>query len=65
MPLVYADALMDRHGLEPDELSFSVNDVISILDMTDDDWWQGIVEDRIGWFPSSWVRVSYLYDIMN
>ena len=58
MPLVYADALMDRQGLEPDELSFSVNDVISILDMTDDDWWQGIVEDRIGWFPSSWVRVS-------
>lgn len=58
VPLVYADALMDRAPMDHDELGFSVNDVIAVLDMTDDDWWQGMLEDRMGWFPASWVRVS-------
>ncbi|XP_019852562.1 PREDICTED: uncharacterized protein LOC100640581 isoform X2 [Amphimedon queenslandica] len=57
VPIVYADALMDCTGVEPSHLSFKVNDVIAILNMTDDDWWQGIVEDRIGWFSSAWVRL--------
>lgn len=63
IPLVYADALMDRNGAAQDELSFSVSNVIAVLDMTEDDWWQGIVEDRIGWFPASWVRVSMLFTV--
>lgn len=58
MPLVHADVIMDRPTSDPDELSFTVNDVIAVLDMTDDDWWQGMVDDRVGWFPASWVRVS-------
>ena len=58
MPLVRADALMDRDPMDDDELGFSVNDVIAVLDMTDDDWWQGMLDDRTGWFPASWVRVS-------
>ncbi len=51
---------MDRPTNDNDieELSFTVNDVIAVLDMTDNDWWQGMVDDRIGWFPASWVRVS-------
>lgn len=49
---------MDCTGIEPDHLSFKVNDVIAVLDMRHDDWWQGIVEDRTGWFSASWVRVS-------
>lgn len=57
--MVHADCIMDRPTTEPDELSFTVNDVIAVLDMTDNDWWQGMVDDRIGWFPASWVRVSY------
>ena len=51
---------MDCTSREHDELSFRVNDVIAVLDMRDDDWWQGIVDDRIGWFSASWVRVSTL-----
>ena len=58
MPLVHADALMDRSPMDEEELGFSVNDVIAVLDMRDDDWWQGMLDDRIGWFPASWVRVS-------
>ena len=57
--LMYADAVWDRVALESDELSFRVGEVIEILDMTDDMWWQGSVRDRSGWFPSSFVRVSH------
>ena len=60
VPLVLADAVMDRTSIEPEELGFAVNDVIAVLDMTDDDWWQGMVNDKTGWFPASWVRVSIL-----
>ena len=56
--LMYADAVWDRVGLESDELSFRVGDVIEILDMSDDTWWQGNVQEKSGWFPSAFVRVS-------
>jgi hypothetical protein len=56
--LMYADAVWDRVGLESDELSFRVGDVIEILDMSDDTWWQGNVKEKCGWFPSAFVRVS-------
>ena len=55
---MYADAVWDRMAMENDELSFRVGDVIEILDMTDDTWWQGSVREKSGWFPSSFVRVS-------
>ena len=57
--LMYADAVWDRVGLESDELSFRVGDVIEILDMSDDTWWQGNVQEKCGWFPSTFVRVSF------
>ena len=64
--LMYADAVWDRVANDSDELSFRVGDVIEILDMTDDTWWQGSVQEKSGWFPSAFVRVRstqkiYLY----
>ena len=56
-PLMYADAVWDRDAQDSDEISFEVGDVIEILDMTDDVWWQGSVHDTVGWFPASYVRV--------
>ena len=53
-----ADAVWDRDSQETDELSFRVGDVIEILDMSDDVWWQGSANDKMGWFPASFVRVS-------
>jgi Rho guanine nucleotide exchange factor 4 len=55
--LMYADAVWDRVGMESDELSFNVGDVIEILDMSEDTWWQGNVREKSGWFPSSFVRL--------
>ncbi len=56
--LMYADVIWDRVALDNDELNFKVGDVVEILDMTDDVWWHGSVEDYSGWFPASFVRVS-------
>ena len=56
--LMYADAVWDRVGIDGDDLSFRVGDVIEILDMSDDTWWQGNVREKSGWFPSAFVRVS-------
>lgn len=53
-----ADAVWDHDAQDGDELAFRVGDVIEILDMTDDVWWQGSVQSAIGWFPASFVRVS-------
>jgi hypothetical protein len=60
--LMYADAVWDRVGLEHDELSFRVGDVIEILDMSDDMWWQGNVREKSGWFPSTFVRLRIAQD---
>ena len=54
---MYADAVWDRDAQDGDELTFRVGDVIEILDMTEDVWWQGSVKDAVGWFPASFVRV--------
>lgn len=59
--LMYADAVWDRLALEDDELSFRVGDAIEILDMTDDVWWYGSVDTSNGWFPASFVRVSFIH----
>ena len=61
-PLVYADAVWDRDAQDSDELAFKVGDVIEILDMTDDVWWQGSVQSAIGWFPASFVRVRIIFE---
>ena len=58
-PLMCADAVWDRDAQDSDEISFRVDDVIEILDMSDDVWWQGSVHDTVGWFPASFVRVRH------
>ena len=56
--LLYADALWDQEPSDTQALSFKANDVIEVLDMSDDDWWYGCVGFRLRWFPASFVRVS-------
>lgn len=56
--LIHGDAVWDRVALDSDELSFRVGDEVEVLDMTDDLWWYGSVNELTGWFPASFVRVS-------
>jgi hypothetical protein len=42
---------------DPDELPFSVNDIIDVIGPTDDStwWWYGTVHGRFGMFPFNFV----------
>lgn len=56
--MTYAEALWDHITMDPEELGFRAQDVIEVLDMADKDWWFGVIDDREGWFPATFVRVS-------
>ena len=44
--------------MDPEELGFRAGDLIEVTDMTDKDWWWGQLEEKEGWFPAPFVRVS-------
>lgn len=53
--------------MDPEELGFRAGDVIEVMDNSNKDWWWGAVDDkdgeREGWFPATFVRVSYKFDL--
>nr|WEL12751.1 Rho guanine nucleotide exchange factor 4/29 [Halisarca dujardinii] len=63
--LLHADALWDHSPSDPQELPFKANDVIEILDMSNDDWFYGCIELNTGWFPASFVRLRVGYDALS
>jgi hypothetical protein len=46
----------DSPPKEPDDLSFSVGDIIEIVQETNQDWWMGKVNGRQALFPSNYVE---------
>lgn len=63
--LTFAEALWDHITMDPEELAFRAQDVIEILDMSDKDWWFGVIDDREGWFPATFVRLRVNQDQMD
>lgn len=56
--LTFAEALWDHITMDPEELGFRAGDLIQVIYMSDKDWWWGVIEEREGWFPATFVRVS-------
>eukprot|EP00698_Gefionella_okellyi_P013163 TRINITY_DN3590_c0_g1_i1.p1 TRINITY_DN3590_c0_g1~~TRINITY_DN3590_c0_g1_i1.p1 ORF type:complete len:792 (-),score=101.13 TRINITY_DN3590_c0_g1_i1:62-2437(-) len=53
-----ARALTAYRAKTPGELSFQTNDLITLLEVSDDgQWWRGQLNDWTGWLPSSLVHV--------
>eukprot|EP01132_Coremiostelium_polycephalum_P001010 gene1010-1280_t len=48
-------ALYDYDAMQPDELTFKENDVITLVKKVDADWWQGELRGKVGMFPSNYV----------
>lgn len=59
VPEAYAEALWDHVTMDPEELSFKAGDIITVISMTNIDWWFGQVGELMGWFPAPFVRVSH------
>ncbi|KAK1894321.1 SH3 and cysteine-rich domain containing protein [Dissostichus eleginoides] len=47
----------DSHDLE-----MSAGDRILVADDSNDDWWKGVIEDRIGYFPAAYVHQAGIED---
>ena len=48
-------AMFDFTAHEADELEFKRNDVITVTNAEDANWWQGTLNGTTGVFPSSYV----------
>ncbi|XP_063914976.1 endophilin-A isoform X2 [Zophobas morio] len=51
-------ALYDFDPENPGELGFKENDVITLLNKIDDNWFEGTLHGRTGYFPVNYVKVD-------
>jgi len=49
-------ALYDYDAMQPDELTFKENDLITLVKKVDADWWQGELRGKVGMFPANYVE---------
>ncbi|KAI1789570.1 ras GEF [Ganoderma leucocontextum] len=53
----FCRALYDYQSEDPSSLSFNKGDIIEVLTRLDSGWWDGLLNDERGWFPSNYVAV--------
>ncbi|KAJ3230270.1 Rho GTPase-activating protein 9 [Chytriomyces hyalinus] len=58
MRVITATALWDYSAIEDNELSFSAGDVIHVTELCNDDWFEGSIGGKIGFFPANRVRIE-------
>jgi hypothetical protein len=55
----FCRALYDYQTQDPSSLSFHRGDIIEVLTQLESGWWDGLLLDERGWFPSNYVeRIS-------
>ncbi|KAH7926456.1 ras GEF [Leucogyrophana mollusca] len=53
----FCRALYDYQTRDASSLSFHKNDIIEVLTQLESGWWDGLLGDERGWFPSNYVAV--------
>lgn len=48
-------ALFSYTPVNSDELSLKINDILEVIEETEEGWWKGILEGNVGMFPSNFV----------
>ncbi|KAJ3088530.1 spermatogenesis-associated protein 13, partial [Quaeritorhiza haematococci] len=56
-PVAVARALWDYEAVEDNELSFNAGQIINILELCNDDWYEGQIDDVVGYFPANRVQL--------
>lgn len=54
---LFCRALYDYDAQDASALSFRRNDIIEILSQEPSGWWDGLLGDERGWFPSNYVDI--------
>jgi son of sevenless len=57
LPTFFCRALYDYQSTEDSSLSFRKGNIIEVLSRHDSGWWNGLLRDKRGWFPSTYVLV--------
>jgi hypothetical protein len=56
-PNMYVRALYDYNADDRTSLSFKQGDIIQVITQLESGWWDGIINDVRGWFPSNYCDV--------
>ncbi|GIY24189.1 SH3 domain-containing kinase-binding protein 1 [Caerostris darwini] len=48
-------ALFSYSPVNSDELTLKINDILEVIEETEEGWWKGILDGNIGMFPSNFV----------
>lgn len=57
IPTFFCRALYDYQSRDASSLSFRRNDIIEVLTRLESGWWDGLLGEERGWFPSNYVEV--------
>lgn len=56
----FCRALYDYQAKDASSLSFHKNEIIEVLTQLESGWWDGLLGEERGWFPSNYVtQISY------
>ena len=56
LPTFYCRALYDYQATDGSSLSFYRGDIIEVLTQLESGWWDGLLGEERGWFPSNYVQ---------
>ncbi|KAI5122473.1 hypothetical protein M0805_008783 [Coniferiporia weirii] len=56
LPTFYCRALYDYQSTDGSSLSFYRGDIIEVLTQLESGWWDGLLGEERGWFPSNYVQ---------
>jgi son of sevenless-like protein len=56
----FVRAIYDYQSSDPSSLSFQRDSVIEVLTRLDSGWWDGLLGEERGWFPSNYVTIVSL-----
>jgi len=54
---VWVRGLYDYMGTDASALSFQKGAIIEVFNQLETGWWDGVLDDERGWFPSNYVQV--------
>lgn len=56
-PSVWVRGLYDYKGTDTSALSFQKGAIIEVFNQLETGWWDGVLDDERGWFPSNYVQL--------
>ena len=53
-----AKVIFDHDAGDDDELSLKKGELVKVLDQEDDGWWKGLLNGKVGLFPTNFVELE-------